>query len=292
MEKTMIAALRKCKANSVHLSGNTVYCIDYGNSSCHGALTMQNEESIEPGAYDKKGVLGGVYEKSGDYCPPEENQGAILTYDDGDFLREFAPVFSRLAPYAADDETRYFINGVYLENEFMTATDGRRLASWKLKNSIELPEGEKGFILKPTNCLLYLLEKFTLARIAIEKRGKKSDTYAVFYFIEYGTVYALKTIDGLFPVWQRVMPEIRESDDTLKIPSADTLKKTVLSCKVKKERPFIVVETVQGNQVRINPLYLLDAIKEIQEMSGASPSKAWRGDIGSLSVVIMPMVID
>jgi DNA polymerase-3 subunit beta len=113
----------------------------------------------------------------------------------------------------SDDETRYFMNGVYFEKNAgkfsMVATDGRRLAY------IEKPAAEglndfSGIIIPPKilNIIIKRAGDEGIAEISITDK---------MIFIQFGS-YKLSSvlIDGKFPDYRRVIPENQINHFTVK----------------------------------------------------------------------------
>lgn len=120
---------------------------------------------------------------------------------------DFIEMVSQTAFAVSDDETRFFMNGVYLEPEgdklVMVATDGRRLSYI----SHDLPEGIpefSGVIIPPK--VLNLVRKLAtgegMLKIAV------ADKHVFFAFDDHLIASAL--IDGQFPNYRRVIPENQE----------------------------------------------------------------------------------
>jgi DNA polymerase-3 subunit beta len=119
----------------------------------------------------------------------------------------FIEMVSQTAFAVSDDETRFFMNGVYLEQEgnelVMVATDGRRLSYI----GRDLPEGVpefSGVIIPPK--VLNLVRKLATGegtlRIAV------ADKHVFFSFD--GHLVSSALIDGQFPNYRRVIPEKQE----------------------------------------------------------------------------------
>ncbi|MFP4510041.1 MAG: DNA polymerase III subunit beta [Spirochaetaceae bacterium] len=104
----------------------------------------------------------------------------------------------------SDDETRYFMNGVYFENVdgdmVMVATDGRRLSYIRSDSDGELPEFP-GIIVPPK--ILSMVRKLASGegniRIAVSEK-------TVFFHFDNQKLSS-SLIEGQFPNYQRVIPE-------------------------------------------------------------------------------------
>jgi DNA polymerase III subunit beta len=116
----------------------------------------------------------------------------------------FIEMVSQTAFAVSDDETRFFMNGVYLETDenklVMVATDGRRLSYI----SEDLPEGIgdfEGVIIPPK--VLNLVRKLASGEGTL--RMAVADKHVFFEFEDHFISSAL--IDGQFPNYRRVIPE-------------------------------------------------------------------------------------
>ncbi len=107
----------------------------------------------------------------------------------------------------SDDETRYFMNGVYMENVdghlVMVATDGRRLSYIRSEEESELPDFP-GAIVPPK--VLGLVRKLAggegTVRMSITPK-------AVFFHFDNQKLSS-SLIEGQFPNYQRVIPESQQ----------------------------------------------------------------------------------
>ncbi len=104
----------------------------------------------------------------------------------------------------SDDETRYFMNGVYLEKVedslIMVATDGRRLSFTKKESSSRIPDFSP-IIIPPK--ILGLIKK--LASGEGDIRMAVSEKY-LFVRFDNRSIFS-NLIDGQFPNYQRVIPD-------------------------------------------------------------------------------------
>ena len=99
--------------------------------------------------------------------------------------------------FISDDETRYFMNGIYFDEGNVVATDGRRL--FCSSGFDKFP----AFILPNTKCLEWLLKKGSNIKYKIDRM------FSVFQFEYKGSIlfYCTTNIEGQFPNWHRVVPE-------------------------------------------------------------------------------------
>ncbi|MCG8479352.1 MAG: DNA polymerase III subunit beta [Spirochaetales bacterium] len=117
---------------------------------------------------------------------------------------EFVEMVSQTAFAVSDDETRFFMNGVYLEPDenklVMVATDGRRLSYISQETASGLT-GFSGVIIPPK--VLNLVRKLSSGEGTL--RMAVADKHVFFEFEEHLVSSAL--IDGQFPNYRRVIPE-------------------------------------------------------------------------------------
>jgi DNA polymerase-3 subunit beta len=117
---------------------------------------------------------------------------------------QFIEMVSQTAFAVSDDETRFFMNGVYLETDedklVMVATDGRRLSYI----SQDIPEGLDDFagvIIPPK--VLNLVRRLASGEGTLKMAV--ADKHVFFDFENHLVSSAL--IDGQFPNYRRVIPE-------------------------------------------------------------------------------------
>ena len=142
---------------------------------------------------------------------PIEEFPSFPTYEEGKLFNVAPKVLREMIDKtvfaASTDETRYNINGVYVEKEGanvrMVATDGHRLAM--IERNIEWPKLEKGVIL-PRKGILELKKflddgegalflGFTVNSMVVKKDG---------------TIIVVRLIDGEFPDYKQVIPKGNE----------------------------------------------------------------------------------
>jgi DNA polymerase-3 subunit beta len=136
----------------------------------------------------------------------------------------------------SDDETRYFMNGVYMEKAdgglVLVATDGRRLSFVKREFEANIPEF-KGVIVPPK--VLALVAKRApdegIVEIAVTEKS---------IFIRFGT-YRISSvlIEGQFPNYQKVIPgEQKNSIAVKRTDLLDALKRVSIFVEQKSRRTF------------------------------------------------------
>jgi len=152
-------------------------------------------------------------------------------------IKEFKEMIQETIFAISDDETRYFMNGVFFEKAdekiIMVATDGRRLAFISKKSA----PGVKDFsgIIIPPKIL-----NIVLKRAGDEGMVKISLTDKTI-FIQFGS-YRLSSvlIDGQFPNFRRVIPENQPKQFTVnRIEMLDALKRVSLLVEQKSHRIYL-----------------------------------------------------
>jgi len=137
----------------------------------------------------------------------------------------------------SDDETRYFMNGIYFEktlNKFiMVATDGRRLA-YIDKPSTEGIEDFSGIIIPPK------ILNIVMKRAGDEGTAKISITDKTI-FIQFGS-YKLSSIliEGQFPNYRKVIPESQINSFSFdRLEMLDALKRVSLLVEQRSHRIYL-----------------------------------------------------
>jgi DNA polymerase-3 subunit beta len=152
-------------------------------------------------------------------------------------IKEFKEMILQTVFAVSDDETRYFMNGVFFEKQneklIMVATDGRRLAY------IDKPVGAgiKDFtgIIVPPKILNIIMKRGGdegLAAISITDK---------IIFIRFGSYYLSSVlIEGQFPNYHRVIPESQSYSFTLnRIELMEALKRVSLLVEQKSRRIYM-----------------------------------------------------
>jgi DNA polymerase-3 subunit beta len=183
----------------------------------------------------------------------------------------------------SDDETRYFMNGVFLEKKgdslIMVATDGRRLSY--ISKKIETPLPDLPSVIVPPKILL-LFRKLAsgegMFNMAVTEKN---------VFIEFGSHrISSNLIDGQFPNYSKVIPETQEyTIEVNKQNLEEALKRVSLLVEQKSRRIYLnlaedhmtlkseeseigiateeIACTYSGpdNMIALNYLYLNDPLK-------------------------------
>jgi len=120
---------------------------------------------------------------------------------------EFIEMITHTAFAVSDDETRYFMNGVYFEqlegDLVMVATDGRRLSYIKKTPDGNVPEFN-GVIVPPK--ILNLVRKLASGEGAIAIAVTEKHLFVEFENQKLSSAL----IEGQFPNYRRVIPETQE----------------------------------------------------------------------------------
>ena len=141
----------------------------------------------------------------------------------------------------SDDETRYFMNGVFMERMkdgmAMVATDGRRLAYIKRGQVEGVPEF-KGVIIPPKILSILLRRAPSEGQVEIAVNEKN-------IFINFGN-YRLSSvlIEGQFPNYQKVIPETLQYKATFQRQDIlDALRRVSIFVEQKSRRTFFSLST-------------------------------------------------
>ncbi|WP_028973375.1 DNA polymerase III subunit beta [Spirochaeta cellobiosiphila] len=139
----------------------------------------------------------------------------------------------------SDDETRYFMNGVYMEKQenklVMVATDGRRLSY--IEKEIETPLPDFAGIIIPPK-ILTLIKKLSSGEGSIEIAINDKTIYTRFDNLKISSTL----IEGQFPNYSRVIPEYQEHNVLVqKSVLNDALKRVSLLAEQKSRRIYLTV---------------------------------------------------
>ncbi len=153
--------------------------------------------------------------------------------------KEFKEMASQTIFAVSDDETRYFMNGVFMEKTsgglVLVATDGRRLSYIKKEFDARIPDF-KGVIIPPK--ILGLVLKRApdegLIDIAVSEKS---------IFFRFGS-YKISSvlIEGQFPNYQKVIPETQKNRLVLKRSDLlDSLRRVAIFVEQKSHRTFFTI---------------------------------------------------
>jgi DNA polymerase III subunit beta len=141
-------------------------------------------------------------------CIPSDKYPELARASDDMYFdfpqKDFTEMVSRTLFAVSDDETRYFMNGIYVEKKddslIMVATDGRRLSFISRKIPLKM-ENLKGVILPPKilNIVNKLASKEGSLSLALTDKN---------VFVRLGATHlSSNLIDGQFPDYRRVIPD-------------------------------------------------------------------------------------
>jgi len=150
----------------------------------------------------------------------------------------------------SDDETRYFMNGVFFKKEgekiIMVATDGRRLAYIEKDVSVQFDDF-KGIIIPPKVLTVLIKRAGDEGLLGISITDK-------IIFIQFGSYKLSSTlIEGQFPNYTRVIPENQEHSFSLnRSETLEALKRVSLLVEQKSRRIYLMlapgVMTISSNK--------------------------------------------
>ncbi len=153
--------------------------------------------------------------------------------------KDFIEMIGQTIFAVSDDETRYFMNGVYLEKQenglSMVATDGRRLSYIEKSFESALPDFE-AVIVPPK--VLNLVRKLAggegSVKIAV---GEKN------LFVRLGNQrISSSLIEGQFPNYKRVIPEQQDHEAVLERATLEeALKRVSLLVEQKSRRVYVTL---------------------------------------------------
>jgi DNA polymerase-3 subunit beta len=154
-------------------------------------------------------------------------------------IKEFKEMVQETVFAVSDDETRYFMNGVYFEKSgdkfIMVATDGRRLA-YISKDADAVAKDFSGVIIPPK------ILNTVMKRAGDEGMISLSVTDKII-FVQFGS-YKLSSvlIEGQFPNYKRVIPESQQFSFTVnRLEMLDALKRVSLLVEQKSHRVYLGV---------------------------------------------------
>jgi DNA polymerase III subunit beta len=154
--------------------------------------------------------------------------------------RDFNEMVSRTLFAVSDDETRYFMNGIFLEKRddslIMVATDGRRLSFISRKIPVRM-ENMKGVILPPK--ILTIVRKLSSGEGSLSLALTDKNV-----FIRLGaTRLSSNLIDGQFPDYRRVIPDNQKYRATVeKKALEDALRRVSLLVEQKSRKVVFSLE--------------------------------------------------
>jgi len=171
-------------------------------------------------------------------CIPSDKYPELARASDNMYLdfpqKDFNEMVSRTVFAVSDDETRYFMNGIFLEKRddslIMVATDGRRLSFITRKIPVRM-ENMKGVILPPK--ILTIVRKLSAGEGSLSLALTDKNV-----FIRLGaTRLSSNLIDGQFPDYRRVIPDNQKYRATIeKAALEDALRRVSLLVEQKSRK--------------------------------------------------------
>jgi DNA polymerase III subunit beta len=174
-------------------------------------------------------------------CIPSDKYPELARASDSMYFdfpqKDFNEMVTRTLFAVSDDETRYFMNGVYLEKKddslVMVATDGRRLAFISRKLSLRM-ENLKGVILPPK--ILQIVRKLSSGEGALSLALTDKNV-----FVRIGaTNLSSNLIDGQFPDYRRVIPESQKNTAIIERKALEEALKRVSLLVEQKSRKVVL----------------------------------------------------
>jgi len=156
-------------------------------------------------------------------------------------IKDFREMITQSAFAVSDDETRYFMNGVYLEkteNKInMVATDGRRLA-FISKTAAKNIDDFQGVIIPPKILQTIINRSGDEGLISVSI----SDKMIFLNFASYQ--FSSVLIEGMFPNYKKVIPESQEFSLSVKRKEMiDALKRVSLMVEKKSHRIYLGISS-------------------------------------------------
>jgi DNA polymerase III subunit beta len=174
----------------------------------HFARHAQGLITIQRDGEKVKFTSGGISAEFAKLIPVEdwpvmrEPSGATVTIGEA----EFTELLHHTRPFISTEETRYYLNGVYLhapEGKLTAAaTDGHRIVEY----SAGVPWFNKGHIL-PRKAAQVIAIAAKKGNGALEVTTDNDVNRCVLRFVAQDWTLTCKTIDGTFPDYSRVFPQ-------------------------------------------------------------------------------------
>jgi len=156
-------------------------------------------------------------------------------------IKDFKEMVQQSVFAVSDDETRYFMNGVYMEkienNINMVATDGRRLAYVEKKADKSIQDFQ-GVIIPPKILNTVVKRSGDEGLISISVNDKM-------IFIKFASYYFSSVlIEGMFPNYKKVIPENQEFSLSVKRDEMlNALRRVSLMVEKKSHRIFLGISS-------------------------------------------------
>lgn len=220
---------------------------------------------IDKGAKDQKVIFhcGDNILKVGPIVgdAPELREPAVydrgINLGEGELLR----LISMTEPFVSTEETRYYLNGIAFKIGDGTlravATDGHKLGTRLMRTAAPV-EASPHMHIVPNDVIPAVREMIgageCLARFHMEKTGKVSNigninTYNGFVsFSGSGWHIKGKLIDGTYPDYQRVVPNLSDNDTIFTCDAADIIRLAKMTrSNGRGERPVVITTTDENS---------------------------------------------
>jgi DNA polymerase-3 subunit beta len=175
------------------------------------------------------------------FTPPEEGKFFEIP------IVELKEMINQTIFAVSDDETRYFMNGVFFERQesklVMVGTDGRRLAY--IEKEVPMDIQDFNGIIIPTK-ILNFIQRHAGDEGLISLRI--SDNMIHFHFVSYQLSSVL--IEGSFPNYRKVIPESQDHSFTVnRLEMLNAIRRASLMVEKKSQRIYVNLEQ---NSIAIN----------------------------------------
>lgn len=165
---------------------------------------------------------------------PAEDFPNLGTHNyDAEFETDLAALFAPVAFAMSSEETRFYLQGIYLEPTAATATDGHRLGT----NAADLPEFTP--VIAPRK-LVGLVPK-GIVKVSVSQQKIRLETDAL--------TLTSKLIDGTYPDYRRIMP--KQNDKLVKVDRDALMKAADRVSTVSSERGRAVKLSISPGGVRL-----------------------------------------
>ncbi len=159
--------------------------------------------------------------------------------------RDFIEMISQTVFAVSDDETRYFMNGVFMEKAenqlIMVATDGRRLSYITSGQVDDIPDFS-GVIIPPKvlNMVRKLASGEGMFQMAVHEKN---------LFLQFENLHLTSTlIDGQFPNYRRVIPD---SQDYSIVTQARDFEEALKRVSLLVEKSHRIYVDIQGDVLTV-----------------------------------------
>ncbi len=199
-------------------------------------IQEENDESDRLTITDGKNINFQLHSISADKFPeiPETAENTFFALPQKDFINMIGQTIFAIS----DDETRYFMNGVFMEKGedrlIMVATDGRRLSYISIAPEGLVPEFS-GIIIPPK--VLNLVRK-----LASGEGDLQIAVVDKILFVRFDNQKVTSTlIDGQFPNYSRVIPENQDYDlQVNRVEFIAALRRVSLLAEQKSKRIYLL----------------------------------------------------